>query len=144
MRNQPEEELEELTTIYINRGLSEKLAREVASQLMAHDALDAHAKEELGINDISKPKPLQAAFASAASFISGGILPTLVAWLAPVSQMIYYQYIFAIVFLAISGAMAARFGGANVLKSILRICLWGTVAMAISAFVGSLFGVNVG
>ena len=144
LENQPEEELDELTDIYIRRGLTKDLARDVAMQLMAHNALDAHAKEELGINDISKAKPLQAAGASAASFISGGFMPCLVAWLAPVEHMIYCQYIFAIVFLAISGAIAAKFGGANILKSVLRICFWGTVAMAISAFVGSLFGVQAG
>ena len=112
----------------------------MARQLTAHNALEAHARDELGINDMTRPKPMQAALASAASFVSGGVLPLLVAIFAPVGRMIFCQYGFAIIFLAVSGAVASRMGGSNIVKSILRICFWGTVAMAISALVGYLFG----
>ena len=113
---------------------------EVAKQLMAKNALESHARDELGINDMTKPKPLQAAMASAAAFIAGGILPFLVAIAAPVKGMVFFQYGFAILFLAVSGAVAARLGGCNIGKSMLRICFWGTVAMLTTATVGYLFG----
>ncbi len=138
----PEEELAELAAIYEGRGVNKPTALEVAKQLMQHNALEAHAREELGINDMTSPNPLQAAAASAAAFIFGGILPFLVAFLAPLENMVFYQYGFAILFLAVSGAVAAKMGGANIYKSIVRICFWGTVAMCITAFVGYIFGVN--
>ena len=138
----PEIELNELAKIYQHRGLDETLAMEVAIQLTRHDALGAHARDELGIHELSQPKPLQAAFASAVSFIIGGILPLFVSILLPLKSMVISQYAFSVVFLAISGAMAARIGGSNVFKSIIRICFWGTVAMATTAFVGYLFGVK--
>lgn len=109
---------------------------------MDKNALEAHARDELGMNDMTKPNPLQAAFASAASFISGGILPFIVAFLAPVKDMVFYQYGFAILFLACSGTVAAKMGGYSVRKGVMRICLWGTVAMAITALVGYVFGVH--
>ncbi|WP_255489683.1 VIT1/CCC1 transporter family protein [Dysgonomonas sp. 25] len=109
---------------------------------MKNNALEAHARDELGINDITRPNPLQAAMASAASFISGGILPFLVSVLAPINGMVFFQYGFAILFLGVSGAVAAKMGGSNIYKSICRICLWGTVAMFISALVGYIFGVR--
>ncbi|PZR19340.1 MAG: hypothetical protein DI539_14330 [Flavobacterium psychrophilum] len=140
----PEAELEELTGIYIKKGLTESLAKEVASQLTKHNALEAHARDELGINDISQAKPLQAAFASALAFLFGGMLPFLVAIFAPLEYMVYLQYGFAILFLAISGTLAAHAGGSNILKSVARICIWGTIAMAASALVGYLFNVNIG
>lgn len=136
----PQVETSELAQIYVNRGLDDELANKVAVELMKHNALEAHARDELGINDMTKPHPLQAAGASAASFISGGILPFAVAVLAPVKLMVYYQYGFAILFLALSGAIAAHMGGSHVLKSVVRICLWGTVAMIITALVGYFFG----
>lgn len=139
----PAAELEELTQIYISRGLTHTLAKEVAIQLTAHNALEAHARDELGINDMTQAKPLQAAFASALAFLCGGALPLLVAIFAPVKQMVLFQYCFAIVFLAVSGTLAAGAGGSNKIKSIVRICLWGTIAMAASALVGYLFGVNI-
>lgn len=144
LKNMPDSELAELTDIYIKRGLSAEVAHEVAIQLTAHNALEAHARDELGINEITQAKPFQAAMASAFAFIAGGILPLLVALFAPVKSMVILQYVFAIVFLAFSGALAAKAGGSNMLKGIIRICLWGTVAMCASALVGYLFGIQVG
>ena len=138
----PEQEVEELAGIYEGRGLDKELAHNVAVQLMKNNALEAHARDELGINDMTRPNPLQAAMASAASFISGGILPLLVSVLAPMKGMVFFQYGFAILFLAVSGAVAAKMGGSNIYKSIGRICFWGTVAMFISALVGYVFGVQ--
>ncbi|MFT3748974.1 MAG: VIT family protein [Agriterribacter sp.] len=142
LKEMPEVELEELANIYEARGLEKPLAMQVATALTNNNALEAHAKDELGINEFTQPKPLQAAFASAASFITGATLPLLVAILAPLQQMIYYQYGFAILFLAFSGILAAKAGGSPVLKSALRISVWGTVAMVASAFAGYLFGVQ--
>ena len=135
----PDIELNELAKIYQHRGLEESLAMEVAIQLTRHDALGAHARDELGIHELSQPKPLQAAFASAVSFIIGGVLPLLVSIFSPLKSMIISQYAFSVVFLAISGAVAAKVGGSNIAKSIIRICFWGTVAMGTTALVGYLF-----
>ena len=143
LENSPKEELKELTGMYVKRGLDKELARQVAIQLTDRNALEAHAKEELGINDMTKPHPLQAAFASAASFISGGLFPFLVAIFVPVKWMVFFQYGFAIVFLALSGAITAKMGGCNMGKSMLRICFWGTMAMFVSAMVGYVFGVKM-
>lgn len=139
LETMPELELKELAKIYVAQGLDEDLAMQVAIKLTEKDALGTHARDELGINEITQPKPLQAAFASGASFISGGILPFLVAFLAPIKSMVFYQYGFAIVFLALSGAIAAKAGGSNMVKGILRICFWGTVAMAVTALAGYIF-----
>ena len=139
----PELELQELAKIYESRGLSKDLSLEVAKQLTEHDALEAHARDELGINEITQARPFQAAVASAISFIAGGLLPLLISLLAPVKEMVVYQYAFSIVFLALSGTLAAKAGGSNVLKSVIRICIWGTFAMVMSALVGYLFNVNV-
>lgn len=139
----PDLELEELAKIYINRGLNHDLALQVAKQLTHHDALGAHAKDELGISEITQAKPFQAALASAASFIAGGLLPVIVSFFAPLDKMIYFQYGSAIIFLAVSGAIAAKAGGSPIGKSIMRICFWGTFAMLMSALVGYLFGVKV-
>ena len=143
LESNPKEELEELTGMYEKRGLDKELARQVAIQLTDKNALEAHAKEELGINDMTKPHPLQAAFASAASFISGGLFPFLVAIFAPVKWMVFFQYGFAIVFLTLSGAVTAKMGGCSMRKSMLRICFWGTMAMFVSAMVGYVFGVKM-
>ncbi len=140
LRDQPEAELEELAKIYEQRGLPAELALRVAVELTKHNVLEAHARDELGINDFSKAKPLQAALASAASFLTGGILPVLISFFAPISLMVVYQYAGAIFFLAVSGVFAAKTGGAPVGKSIARICIWGTVAMCLTAAVGYLFG----
>ena len=139
----PDGELIELTSIYINQGLDPVLAKKVAIELTRRDALEAHAREELGINMMTKPKPMQAAIASAASFISGALLPLLVAIFAPLNSMLTFQYIFAIIFLAMSGATAAHMGGSSVQKAIFRICFWGTVAMIITALVGFIFGNHI-
>jgi len=143
LANTPEIELDELSKIYEKRGLTSDLAIEVAIQLTAHNALEAHARDELGLNEISRAKPLQAAFASAFSFLVGGILPLLISIFAPLSQMIYFQYGFSILFLALSGTIAAKVGGSVISKSVLRICIWGTIAMVMSALIGYLFGVGI-
>ena len=138
----PEEELKELAGFYKKRGLDNELAMKVAIQLSKKNVLEAHARDELGINEISEPKPLQAAFASGTSFISGGLLPLLVSIFAPIKFMVVFQYSFSIVFLAFSGMIAARVGGSGTAKSVLRICFWGTIAMGVTAGVGYLFGVK--
>ncbi len=139
----PEAELHELKAIYIQRGLDEGTALEVARQLTAHNALEAHARDELGMHEITQARPLQAALSSGAAFTVGGALPVLVAFLAPVNSMEYIQYAAAIAFLAILGALAARTGGSKMSTAVLRITIWGTLAMLASAFIGHLFGVNV-
>lgn len=142
LEEMPEAELQELTEIYIAKGLEPQLAHQVAIQLTHHNALKTHAHDELGINEMTQAKPFQAAMASAIAFIAGGILPLAVAIVAPIKYMVVFQYAFAILFLAASGSLAAKAGGSNPIKSILRICLWGTVAMCISALVGYVFGVQ--
>jgi len=139
----PVEEERELAKIYVERGLSEKLAAEVARELTEHNALEAHARDELGINEITQANPFQAALASGAAFIFGGTLPVWVAFLGDLNKMIYLQYGFAIVFLAALGSLAAKTGGSNVWKAVIRITFWGTAAMGLSALIGYLFGVNI-
>ena len=131
----PEEELQELAKIYSNRGLTPELSLEVAKQLTQHNALEAHARDELGINDISQAKPLQAAFASGAAFIFGGILPIIVAFYVELNHMIVLQYSFSILFLAFLGAVTAKTGGSSVWKSVVRITFWGTLAMLFTALI---------
>lgn len=140
----PEAELIELAKIYEDRGLDQNLAMQVAEQLTANDALEAHARDELGINEITQAKPLQAAFASGMAFVFGGILPVIASYFAPLEQMVFLQYVFAILFLMTLGAVAAKTGGSNVSKAMLRISFWGTVAMGVTALIGYLFGVSVG
>jgi VIT1/CCC1 family predicted Fe2+/Mn2+ transporter len=140
----PDIELKELAKHYEHRGLDSNLAMQVAVQLSKYNVLEAHAIDELGINETTKPKPLQAALASGSSFISGGLLPLLVSLFAPIRQMVIYQYSFSIVFLALSGAIAAKAGGSSIAKAVVRICFWGTLAMGVTAFVGYLFGVKTG
>ena len=140
LETKPEAELKELAKLYRDRGLDKDLAMQVAVQITEHNVLEAHARDELGINEITTPKPIQATLASGASFVTGGLLPFFVSMFAPFNQMVIYQYSFAIVFLAVSGAVAAKAGGSSISKGILRICFWGTVAMVITAFVGYLFG----
>ncbi len=142
LQNMPEAELKELAHIYEQRGLDPQLALQVAEQLTRHDALGAHARDELGINDMTQAKPLQAALASGASFVFGGILPVLVSLFLPTGLMVYFQYVFAILFLGILGAVAAHAGGSSVWKAVARITFWGTVAMGVSALVGHLFNVH--
>ena len=141
--DEPEEELQRLAEIYENRGLKKETALLVAIELTEKDALAAHVRDELGINEISQAKPMQAAFASGAAFTVGGVLPLLVALFIPLSFMEYSLYVFSIAFLAILGAVAAKTGGSSIWKAIIRITFWGTIAMGLTAFVGYLFNVNV-
>lgn len=137
----PEFERAELAKIYVERGLSPALAKEVATQLMAHDALGAHARDEIGIMDTARARPIQAAFASAGTFTTGAIVPLLAAWLAPQAQLITMVAALSIAFLSVLGGIAARAGGAPMLKGSARVAFWGALAMALTAGVGSLFGV---
>jgi VIT1/CCC1 family predicted Fe2+/Mn2+ transporter len=139
----PESERAELTKIYIDRGLSPDLAAQVAGQLMAHDALGAHARDELGIHEITRARPIQAAVASAASFAAGAILPTLLAALWPAGGLTLAVVAVTLVLLLALGALAARLGGASLTRGALRVAFWGAVAMACSAAVGHLFGAVV-
>lgn len=143
LREMPIEELNILAQIYEKRGLKRETARQVAIELTEKDALGAHIRDELGINEISQANPLQAALASGAAFTVGGILPLLVVFLAPVGGMEYWLYAFTIIFLITLGIISAKTGGSNISKAILRITVWGTIAMVLSALVGYLFGVSV-
>jgi VIT1/CCC1 family predicted Fe2+/Mn2+ transporter len=133
----------ELMGIYMGRGLNKQLAKQVSDALMAHDALGAHARDELGITDLSTPHPLQAAGASAASFACGALLPLVVAALVPVTTTLVAVPATALVFLAALGAIAARAGGAPIRKAAARVTFWGALAMAATAGIGELFGTLV-
>ena len=139
----PSAEHRELTDIYVLRGLDLTLAGQVATQLMAHDALGAHARDELGISDTLSAKPIQAALASAASFAVGAALPLVVTALVPQQSLLMWVASSSLAFLALLGVIAAKAGGANVLTGAMRVTLWGALAMAITAGVGSLFGASV-
>lgn len=139
----PKAELLELTEIYKERGLDQETAIKVAEQLTAHDALGAHARDELGINEITEANPLQAAIASGLAFLVGGLLPFLVCLLLPLEHMIYYQYGFAILFLGLLGAISAKTGGSSIQKAVIRITFWGTIAMGLTAVIGHYFEVNL-
>ena len=143
LATEPEDELDELTGIYVQRGLDATLARQVAEQLTAKDALGAHARDELGISEITTARPVQAALASAATFAVGAALPMLVVLLAPVETLIYTVSITSLVFLAGLGMLAARAGGAPMLKAALRVTFWGALAMLLTALIGKLFGTVV-
>ncbi len=134
-------EHKELAAIYVGRGLDKELAKQVAEQLMAHDALDAHARDELGITEALKARPLQAAGASALSFAIGAALPLVVVALSPASMLLWSVFLTSLVFLALLGGLAARTGGAKVSTGVMRITFWGALAMAITTGVGLLFGV---
>jgi len=135
----PEHEHEELTAIYVARGLDHILAAEVATQLTAHDALGAHARDELGISEVLAANPIQAALVSAATFSAGALPPLMVALILPQSVRMFGIALGTMTSLMVLGALAARSGGASVWKSTLRITLWGTLAMAVTATVGSYF-----
>ena len=139
----PEIELAELKKIYELRGLDQETALKVAIQLTEHNALETHARDELGINEITQAKPLQAALASGASFVSGGLLPLLVSMFFPINGMVIYQYLFATFFLVVLGSLAAIAGGSSIGRAILRITFWGTIAMGATALVGYIFNVNM-
>jgi vacuolar iron transporter family protein len=133
-------ELEELAAIYVDRGLDPSLANQVARQLMAHDALGAHARDELGISATARARPLQAAWTSAGSFAAGGAMPLVVAALVREANLILFLSGTSLLFLALLGGLAARAGGASVASGALRVTFWGALAMAVTAGVGALFG----
>jgi vacuolar iron transporter family protein len=139
----PNEELALLAHIYEKRGLKKETALQVAIELTEHDALTAHLRDELGITEISQANPIQAALASGAAFTVGGVMPLLVTLFAPVTRLEYWLYGFTIVFLIILGIAAAKTGGSSIPKAILRITIWGTIAMVLSAFTGYIFGVKI-
>lgn len=143
LKEMPDEELSILAQIYERRGLTKETAMQVAIEFTQKDALAAHVRDELGINEISQANPIQAALASGASFTIGGVLPLLVVLFAPVKGMEYWLYASTILFLIILGAISAKTGGSSISKAILRITIWGTIAMGLSAGVGYLFGVKV-
>ena len=140
LENDPAAERRELTAIYVGRGLEHALAQQVADQLTAHDALGAHARDELGISEVLSAQPVQAALASAGSFAVGAALPLAVAALVSGPPLIYWVSGMSLIFLASLGATAARVGGANVRNGAWRVTLWGAIAMAVTAGVGALFG----
>lgn len=136
-------ELKELAGIYQGRGLDANLALQVATQLMQHDALSAHARDELGITDVLSARPLQAALASAASFSVGAGLPLLIVYMASIDNLIVWVVVTALLFLALLGALSARAGGASTAVASMRVTFWGALAMGVTAEVGSLFGTFV-
>ncbi|HEY9201418.1 MAG TPA: VIT family protein [Gammaproteobacteria bacterium] len=131
----------ELAAIYQERGVEPSLAQQVAEQLMAQDALGAHARDEIGISETVNAQPILAAVSSAASFTIGAALPLMVAWLAPGNRLIFLVAMFSLVFLALLGAVAARAGGASIMVGAARVTFWGALAMVLTAGVGRLFGV---
>ena len=143
LEQMPEAEMGILAQIYEKRGLKKETALQVAKELTEADALGTHIRDELGINEVSQAKPIQAAFASGAAFTIGGLLPLIVTLLAPVRNMEYFLYVFTIISLVVLGIVSAKTGGSNIRKAVIRIVIWGTIAMGLSALVGYLFGVNV-
>jgi VIT1/CCC1 family predicted Fe2+/Mn2+ transporter len=133
-------ERRELTEIYVRRGLDKKLAAQVASQLMAHDALGSHARDELGLSAVVRPRPLQAALASAASFSAGAVLPLLVAALAPQRLLMVLTVAVSLLCLLILGGWSAKVGGADVRTGALRVAFWSALAMAVTGLVGAIAG----
>jgi len=143
LAEQPEFELDELTAIYVGRGLELDLARQVALQLTEKDALGTHARDELAISELTTARPLQAAVASAATFSVGAALPLAAAWLAPLSAIVPSVVAASLAFLVLLGALGARAGGAGMLKGVIRVVFWGALAMAVTAGVGKVFGTVV-
>ncbi len=139
LRDTPEHELEELTSIYVSRGLDRQLAAQVAAQLTAHDALGAHARDELGVLDMSSARPIQAALVSAGTFALGALPPLLVALMLPHSNRLVGVAVGSLAFLAALGAIAASAGGGSITQSVCRVTLWGALAMAVTTAVGSFF-----
>lgn len=136
-----ETEKQELALIYMQRGVTKETAMQVAHELMEHDALDAHLKDEIGLSEIHSANPIQAAFASALSFITGGIIPVFLVAILPMSNMGIIIIISSLVLLGTLGALSAWVGGANKTKGALRVVIWGSIAMAMTSLVGSFFGV---
>ncbi len=140
LANDPAFETKELAQIYVGRGLEPALARQVAEQLMAKDALVAHARDELGISEITAARPVQAAFASAASFTVGAALPLVAVVATPLNQLVPVVSAASLIFLAVLGAIGAKAGGANILKPTLRVVFWGAMAMLLTAGIGHVVG----
>lgn len=143
LEEMPEIELQRLAEIYEKRGLKKETALIVAKELTDVDALGAHVRDELGINELNQAKPIQAAIASGAAFVGGGVMPLLGVLFLPIQNMEYYLYCLSILFLSILGAIAAKTGGSSISKAIIRVTFWGTIAMVLTAIVGNLFGVNL-
>ncbi len=140
LKTDPKGEHKELAAIYVERGLDPKLAKQVANQLMDHDALEAHARDELGLSSTQKARPIQAALASAASFAIGAAMPLVVTVIGPPADLIYLVGGTSLLFLVLLGGVAARVGGASIAAGALRVAFWGALAMAVTAGVGTLFG----
>lgn len=143
LATEPEHELEELTLIYVSRGLDQPLARLVAENLMSKDALGAHVRDELGITETLRARPIQAAFASAISFVAGAIIPVATVLLAPSARIAEVSSATALFTLVILGGTAAYAGGASIVKGSLRVAFWGALAMGLTAGVGRIFGTVV-
>ncbi|MGV8935597.1 MAG: VIT1/CCC1 transporter family protein [Allorhizobium sp.] len=143
LRIQPAAEREELAQIYVKRGVELELARQVADQLMAKDALAAHAHDELGISEMTTARPIQAALTSAATFSVGAAMPLAMVLVSPASMLVYTVSIASLLFLALLGAIGAKAGGADVVKATLRVTFWGAFAMALTAGIGALVGTAV-
>jgi VIT1/CCC1 family predicted Fe2+/Mn2+ transporter len=143
LHEEPEAERQELAAIYRHRGLDRDLALQVADQLMAHDALGAHMRDELGVHEELVARPVQAAFASAASFAAGAILPVLTVLVFGGQRLVTAVIVVSLVLLAILGALGARTGGASIGRGVTRVVFWGALAMAVTFGIGHLFGTNV-
>jgi VIT1/CCC1 family predicted Fe2+/Mn2+ transporter len=143
LRTQPEFEREELAQIYVKRGLETGLARQVADQLMAKDALAAHAHDELGISEMTTARPIQAALTSAATFSVGAAMPLLMVLVSPASMLVLAVSVASLLFLALLGGIGASAGGANIVRATLRVTFWGAFAMALTAGIGALVGTAV-
>jgi VIT1/CCC1 family predicted Fe2+/Mn2+ transporter len=139
----PELEVQRLAEIYEKRGLKKETAFQVAKELTAVDALGAHVRDELGINEMSQANPIQAAMASGLAFLAGGLMPLLVTFLLPVQNMEFYLYGTSLLFLALLGGVAAKTGGSSVWRAVLRVTFWGTIAMGLTALVGYFFGATI-
>jgi VIT1/CCC1 family predicted Fe2+/Mn2+ transporter len=140
LSDNPAFELEELAAIYVKRGVDQALARQVAQQLMAKDALGAHAHDELGISEITTARPVQAALTSAATFAAGAAMPLLMVVVSPASVLVPAVFAASLGFLALLGAIGAKAGGASMLRATIRVTFWGALAMALTAGIGKLFG----
>lgn len=143
LESQPDLEREELAQLYVKRGVDIHLARRVAEQLMQKDALEAHAREELGISEITTARPIVAALTSALTFAVGAMMPLAMVWLAPANQLVWIVSAASLLFLALLGAIGAKAGGADVMKATIRVTFWGAFAMALTAGIGALVGTAV-
>lgn len=143
LQTQPDLEREELAQLYAKRGVDIELARRVAEQLMRKDALEAHAREELGISEITTARPIVAALTSALTFAVGAMMPLAMVWLAPANQLVWLVSAASLLFLALLGAIGAKAGGANMLKATIRVTFWGAFAMALTAGIGAIVGTAV-